>query len=76
MPDSLAALERLETRVLALEKNAERMEDTISDIKHDTGQLLDLFRAGKVGASAFRWCVVIGAAFATMWVAFHNKIIG
>jgi hypothetical protein len=69
---------RLEQRVTALEISAERDRasnaEAIRAIKGDTAELLGLFRAGKLGASLFRWFVIVTAAAGTGWTAFHDKL--
>lgn len=65
----------LDSRVTNLEGKVERMDQTIMKIKGDTGQLVDWYRGGRMVTIAFRWIVVIAAAFATIWAAFHGKVL-
>lgn len=65
----------LDNRVTNLEGKVERVEQTIMKIKGDTGQLVDWYRGGRMLTIAFRWAVVVAAAIATMYAAFHGKIL-
>lgn len=70
MPDQ--AIERLERRVRALEERIQHTDETVNQIKEDTTELINLFRAGKVTAFVFRWIVYVGAGLAGMWATYKG----